>query len=199
MKKLHFILYLLMVCCCLGGIAFYQHTQLSKTQELRRAFLEDYNDRYILRLLKNLRSERRSTLQGIPPLAGNDMPFIHAGYGVQIDCCHEGNTYTRSYIVSMLPEEAELILKEREELPRYYRHSMLNDVNVTRGMTFSIDTCPPPNDLEFVTDKQGHAHPATCVRFLFEDTAAGKADPSPRRSSCVYIQARGAGEAAEGE
>lgn len=193
MKKLLLTILPLTLCCFMGGIVAYEYKQVEDTKELRRAFLEDYNDRYILRLLENQRSELRGAGQGTRIPESADMPFVNAGYGMQIDCCHEGRTYTRTYIVSMLPEEAEPILKNRDSLPMYYRNAMLNDVKVTRGMNLSIDTCEPPTEeLSTVRDHEGNTHPAVCVRFLFEDTAAGSASPSPQRSSGLYLYNGGA-------
>lgn len=168
-------------------MAAFEHTQLREAQTLRRAFPEDYTDRYMMCLPENHRSELRAAEQGNHRPVYGDAPFMNLGYGIQMDSCHEGSTYTRSYIVSLLPEEADTILKHREDLLACYRHAMLNDVNVTRGMILRIDTCLPPQNLSMVMDKDGHYHPAVCVRFLFEDKAAGSASPSPRRTSCLYL------------
>ena len=197
MKKILFFL-LPVLCCFLGCKLVYEHTLLREAQELRRAFLEDYNDRLIMRWLDNIRSEQRGSVQGHQIPADDDMPFLNTGYSLQIDCCHEGKTYTRSYIVSLLPDEAELILKQRDMLPVYYRNSMLNGVNVTRGMTLCVDTCESFAELSTVTDKDGKVHPATCVRFHIEDTAAGSASPSPKRSSALYIANQGSDAVPEG-
>ncbi len=197
MKKILFFLPLAL-CCFLGCTLAYEHTLLREAQELRRAFLEDYNDRLIMRWLDHIRSEQRGSVQRQQISADVDMPFLNTGYSIQIDSCHEGKTYTRSYIVSLLPDEAELILKQRDMLPIYYRNARLNGVNVTRGMTLSVDACEPFAELSTVTDKDGKVHPATCVRFHIEDKAAGSASPSPKRSSALYITNQGSDAVPEG-